>query len=62
LTQTAALPQFVSMVERAITVVELTSFQRWAEKILSAQDHKSIIDFLAFNPFAGGEVKGFGGV
>lgn len=56
------MPQFVSMVERAITVVELTSFQRWAEKILSAQDHKSIVDFLAFTPFAGGEVKGFGGV
>ncbi|MDG5497746.1 hypothetical protein [Niveispirillum sp. BGYR6] len=50
------------MVERAITVVELTSFQRRAEKILSAQEHKSIIDFLALNPLAGDEIKGTGGV
>lgn len=56
------MPQYVGMVERAITVVELTSFQRRAEKILSAQEHKSIIDFLALNPLAGDEIKGTGGV
>lgn len=48
------MPQYVGMVERAITVVELTNFQRRAEKILSAEEHKAVIDFLALNPLAGG--------
>lgn len=47
---------------RAITVVELTSFQRRAEKILSAEEYKDVIDFLAMNPMAGDEIQGTGGV
>lgn len=50
------------MVTRAITVVELTSFQRRAEKILSDEEHKAVIDFLALNPMAGDEIQGTGGV
>lgn len=56
------MPQYLGMVTRAITVVELTSFQRRAEKILSAEEHKAMIDFLAVNPLAGDEIQGTGGV
>lgn len=62
LTDTAALPQYLDMGMRAITVVELSSFQRRAEKILSAEEHKAVIDFLALNPLAGDEIQGTGGV
>lgn len=62
MTHIAAMPQYVGMVERAITVVELTNFQRRAEKILSAEEHKAVIDFLALNPLAGDEITGTGGV
>lgn len=50
------------MVERAITIVELTSFARRAEKILAAEEHTALIDFLAVNPLAGDEIKGTGGI
>lgn len=47
---------------RAITIVELTSFQRRAEKLLSAEEYKAVIDFLALNPLSGDEIQGTGGV
>jgi hypothetical protein len=56
------MPQYPGMGTRAITVVELTSFQRRAEKILSAEEHKAVIDFLAVNPMAGNEIQGTSGV
>lgn len=56
------MPQYLFMVMHAITVVELTSFQRRAEKILSADEHKAVIDFLAVTSLAGDEIQGTGGV
>lgn len=56
------MPQCLGMVKQAITVVELTSFQRRAERILTAEEHRDVIDFLALNPLAGDEIQGTGGV
>jgi len=47
---------------QAITVVELTTFSRRAEKLLSAEEHDALIEFLALNPLAGDEIQGTGGV
>ena len=44
------------------TVVETPVFQRRADKLLSAAERRSLIDFLAWNPDAGQEIPGTGGV
>lgn len=47
---------------KPITVKESTIFTRRAEKLLSADERESLIDFLARNPEAGDEIEGTGGV
>lgn len=44
------------------TVVETPVFQRRAEKLLSPEERRGLIDFLAWNPDAGQEIPGTGGV
>jgi hypothetical protein len=44
------------------TVVETPVFQRRADKLLSTEERRSLIDFLAWNPDAGQEIPGTGGV
>lgn len=45
-----------------ITVVETSPFTRRAEKILTVEERKDLIDFLAANPLEGEEIVGTGGV
>lgn len=44
------------------TVVETPTFVRRAEKSLSGDEHRQLIEFLAFNPAAGDVVPETGGV
>jgi hypothetical protein len=44
------------------TVVETSIFRRRAEKLLSAEELRALIEFLAWNPDAGQEIQGTGGV
>ena len=44
------------------TVVETSIFRRRAEKLLSETERHALIDFLAWNPDAGEEIQGTGGV
>jgi hypothetical protein len=50
------------MTLKRITVVESPAFIRRAEKLLSADEHKEVIDHLAANPEEGDEIPGTGGV
>lgn len=43
-------------------LVELPSYIRLAEKLLSAQERQDLVDYLAGNPKAGDIVEGTGGV
>jgi mRNA-degrading endonuclease RelE of RelBE toxin-antitoxin system len=45
-----------------LTVVETPTFIRRAEKLLSDEDRKKLIDFLAGNPLAGDVMPDTGGV
>lgn len=56
------MPHFLGMGAKAITVVELTTFRRQVERLLSPDEHEALIDYLAFNPYAGVEIPGTGGV
>jgi hypothetical protein len=44
------------------TVVETSIFRRRADKLLSEEERRALIDFLAWNPDAGQEIQGTGGV
>lgn len=44
------------------TVAETSIFRRRAEKLLSADEHRALITYLARNPDAGDEIEGTGGV
>lgn len=50
------------MKTKPITVEETTAFSRRADKLLSVDERKALVDFLAYNPEAGDEIKGTGGV
>ncbi|EME67941.1 RelE-like cytotoxic translational repressor of toxin-antitoxin stability system [Paramagnetospirillum caucaseum] len=50
------------MLDKLITVVEAPAFSRRAEKLLSADEHKEVIDHLAANPDEGDEIPGTGGI
>ena len=50
------------MSDALITVVELPTFIRRADKLLSATERAELITFLSMNPLAGDEVPGTGGV
>ncbi|WP_084165261.1 type II toxin-antitoxin system RelE/ParE family toxin [Skermanella stibiiresistens] len=50
------------MPDTLITVVETTPFTRRADKILTTEEKKDLIDFLAANPLMGEEIVGTGGV
>lgn len=45
-----------------ITVVEMPTFIRRAEKLLTEDERQTLIRFLAENPEAGDEIQGTGGV
>jgi mRNA-degrading endonuclease RelE of RelBE toxin-antitoxin system len=45
-----------------ITVVETPVFARRAAALLTEEERKQLIDFLAANPYAGDEIVGTGGV
>lgn len=45
-----------------ITIVEAPAFSRRAEKLLSAEERKDVIDHLAAFPEEGDEIPGTGGV
>lgn len=44
------------------TVVELPEFQRKSSKLLSLDENKSIINYLAAHPAAGDIIQGTGGI
>jgi hypothetical protein len=44
------------------TVIETDVFVRRAEALFSVQERKALIDYIAFNPHAGDEIPGTGGV
>ena len=44
------------------TVAETPTFTRQADKLLSEDDRRELIDHLAGNPLAGDEIRGTGGV
>jgi mRNA-degrading endonuclease RelE of RelBE toxin-antitoxin system len=44
------------------TVVETSIFSRRADKLLSVEEHAALINRLAWNPMAGEEIVGTGGV
>ena len=44
------------------TVAETPTFSRQADKIVSRDERRELIDFLARNPLAGDEIPGTGGV
>ena len=44
------------------TVAETPTFTRQADKFLSEDDRRELIDHLAGNPLAGDEIRGTGGV
>jgi mRNA-degrading endonuclease RelE of RelBE toxin-antitoxin system len=44
------------------TVVETPTFYRRADKLLSEEEHATLINLLAFHPTAGEEIVGTGGV
>jgi mRNA-degrading endonuclease RelE of RelBE toxin-antitoxin system len=44
------------------TVVATSIFRRRADKLLSEDERRALIDFLAWNPDAGQEIQGTGGV
>ena len=50
------------MLDKLITVVEAPAFSRRAEKLLSTNEHKEVIDHLAANPDEGDEIPGTGGI
>lgn len=43
-------------------VIETEIFARRADKLFSAQERKDLIDYIAFNPHAGDEIPGTGGM
>jgi hypothetical protein len=47
---------------KLITVVEAPAFVRRAEKLLSPEEHRELIDRLAAHPEEGDEIPGTGGV
>ena len=47
---------------RLITVVETSVFSRRAAKLLTKEEHKEVIDYLAANPLEGDEIQSTGGV
>lgn len=49
-------------ISHMLTVVELPTFIRRAEKLLSARERDELIEFLARNPDAGAVVQDTGGV
>jgi hypothetical protein len=50
------------MPEKLITVVETSLFTRRADKLLTAEERKEVIDCLAAHPLDGEEIVGTGGV
>jgi mRNA-degrading endonuclease RelE of RelBE toxin-antitoxin system len=52
----------VGYIEGVFTVVETPTFMRRAEKLLSDDERKELIDFLAANPLAGDVIPETGGV
>ena len=44
------------------TVAETPTFARQADRLFSEEERRELIDFLAANPTAGGEIPGTGGV
>lgn len=44
------------------TVIETPQFIKQADKVMSGDDRKELIDFVAHNPLSGDEIKGTGGV
>ena len=57
------MPHIIQMETRKpITVVETAVFSRRADKLLTADERKEVIDFLAANPDEGDEIQGTGGV
>ncbi|MXZ50446.1 MAG: addiction module toxin RelE [Rhodobacteraceae bacterium] len=44
------------------TVVETPNFSRNVDKVLGDENYHELIDFLAWNPLAGDEIPGTGGV
>jgi mRNA-degrading endonuclease RelE of RelBE toxin-antitoxin system len=44
------------------TVAETPIFIRWAERLLSEEEHADLITYLATQPTAGDEIVGTGGV
>jgi len=44
------------------TVAEMPTFTKQAEKLLSADERKDVIDFLSQNPLSGDVIQGTGGV
>jgi len=45
-----------------LTIVELPEFQRRAEALITEQEKRSIINYLALHPHAGVIMKGTGGI
>jgi hypothetical protein len=54
--------RIVCPMPRLITVVETSVFSRRAAKLLTKEEHKEVIDYLAANPLEGDEIQGTGGV
>ena len=44
------------------TVAETPTFLRQAEKLFREEEKRELIDYLAWNPLAGDEIPGTGGV
>lgn len=44
------------------SVIELPTFVKRAERLFTQTELRSLIDTIAFNPFAGNEIPGTGGI
>lgn len=56
------MPYIFVMKTKPVTVLEMSVFTRRADKLLSVEERKALVDFLAYNPEAGVEIPGTGGV
>lgn len=45
-----------------VTVAETATYEKDADELFSSEEHDRLRDYLAFNPVAGDEIRGAGGV